>query len=326
VSDTTSIGTWIGVAATAVSAVVTIATAYLRSRTKEKLAAIQQGGTAAERVVADAVTSFRLNTAKLSSKQVFALAKAEIAARDRRHSRNLRISLGLVAIAAITTVILAIVVQQRAPAGPDPRARGSGPIGADTVAATDSASAPEPARTKASATNVVPPAFNGLAFCDSVLAVAGTVDDRFAGYLGAMTGHGPAFSEVYEAARLPGADDCGVQNFLTSGAAVYMCHFLLNTTDAGAAAAKYEMLDDVLSRCVVNAAPLTNREPAPILNDPRELRVKLWRLPVPGDSSDKARLQFRLSELRLTDADSAGYPRYTVLLGVSADPPANAEN
>lgn len=88
-----------------------MATAYLRSRTKEKLAAIQQGGTTAERVVADAVTSFRLNTARLNSKQVFELAKAEIASRDRRHSRNLQLSAGFAAIAAITTIVLAIVVQ-----------------------------------------------------------------------------------------------------------------------------------------------------------------------------------------------------------------------
>lgn len=121
-SDSTTVGTWIGVAATAVSAIVTIATAYLRSRTKEKLSAIQKGGAVAAQVVSNAVTSYRLNTAKLNARQVFELAKAEIAARDQRHARNLRISLGFAGIATITTVVLTLIATQRPTAPLNPSA------------------------------------------------------------------------------------------------------------------------------------------------------------------------------------------------------------
>ena len=72
--------TWIGVAASAVSAAVTITTVYMRARTKRTLAAINSGTPEAARIAAGAVTSVELATANLTKEQIFRLAKKEIAA------------------------------------------------------------------------------------------------------------------------------------------------------------------------------------------------------------------------------------------------------
>jgi hypothetical protein len=100
------ITTWIGVAASSVSAVVTITTVYIRANTKRKIAAIDAKTPDAARIIADAVTSFGLDANKLTKEQTFVLARAEIAARDRRHARVLWTSLGLAGMLAVTTLIL----------------------------------------------------------------------------------------------------------------------------------------------------------------------------------------------------------------------------
>jgi hypothetical protein len=98
--------TWVGVAASGVSGVVTIVTLYLRSRTKTQLAAIQSGTADAARVVADAVTSFQIETTGLTKEQRFELARQEIENRDRRNARGVWASLLFTLVCAGTTVML----------------------------------------------------------------------------------------------------------------------------------------------------------------------------------------------------------------------------
>jgi hypothetical protein len=102
-----NITTWIGVAASAVSGVATVVTVFLRSRTKEKLAAIDKGTPEAAQIVANAIASFQLNTGNLTKEQTFVLARDEIASRDKRHARVFYISLALAIVLLLTTVALA---------------------------------------------------------------------------------------------------------------------------------------------------------------------------------------------------------------------------
>jgi hypothetical protein len=108
-----NVTTWIGVAAAAISGIVSVATIYLRARTKERLAAIDRGTPEAARVVADAVTSFQLNTAGLTGPQTLALARQEIASRDRKNARLMFIFLAVTVVLAITTVVLAYMNRGR---------------------------------------------------------------------------------------------------------------------------------------------------------------------------------------------------------------------
>lgn len=103
-SDTT---TWVGVAASAVSGAVACTTLYFRTRAKLKLAAIDRGTPEAARVVADAVTSFRIEVTGLTTEQRFQLARDEISARDRRHARWLWVSLAGTVVLALATVFVA---------------------------------------------------------------------------------------------------------------------------------------------------------------------------------------------------------------------------
>lgn len=109
--DSDQITTWVGVAGTAITGVVAAITAYLRIRAKERIAAIDKGTSAAAQIVANAVTSYKLNTDRLSRDQVFQLVRDEVAARDKRHARSMVVSLGLALIFAVATVTLAIMAQ-----------------------------------------------------------------------------------------------------------------------------------------------------------------------------------------------------------------------
>jgi hypothetical protein len=102
-----TVTTWIGVAGSAVSAVVTVVTLYVRAGTKRKIAAIEARTPEAARIVADAVTSFQIDTAGLTQEQKYSLARREITSRDRRHARVLWVSLALALVIATTTVALA---------------------------------------------------------------------------------------------------------------------------------------------------------------------------------------------------------------------------
>ncbi|HYQ43487.1 MAG TPA: hypothetical protein VER11_16010 [Polyangiaceae bacterium] len=98
--------TWVGVAASAVSGVVTIVTLYLRSRTKAALAAIQSGTPEAARIVSDAVTSVAIDTKGLTKEQLFELARQEIQSRDRRNARRVWAALLFTVVCSVTTVLL----------------------------------------------------------------------------------------------------------------------------------------------------------------------------------------------------------------------------
>jgi hypothetical protein len=110
-ADAGQITTWIGVVASAISAVVALVTVYLRSKTKEKLAAIENGSPEAARIVADAVTSFDLNTEKLTKEQTFLLVRDEIAARDKKHARAVRLFFGIAIILAAVSVALSWILR-----------------------------------------------------------------------------------------------------------------------------------------------------------------------------------------------------------------------
>jgi hypothetical protein len=104
---TETVTTWVGVAATTVSAVATIAAIYIRNQTKAKLAAIEKGTPEAARIIADAVTSVNLDTSNLTKRQIFDLAKAEIERRDNRNKRMLMAAVVVFGILTATTVVLA---------------------------------------------------------------------------------------------------------------------------------------------------------------------------------------------------------------------------
>jgi hypothetical protein len=114
VADPLEVTTWIGVAATAVSGAVSIANAYLRSRTKLKLAAIDRGSPDAARIVSDAVASFDLKIEHLTREQTFLLAREEIAARDRKHARYMQTFLAIAVVLTGTTIALATLGRPQA--------------------------------------------------------------------------------------------------------------------------------------------------------------------------------------------------------------------
>jgi hypothetical protein len=99
-----AVTTSIGLAASAISASLTVVTAYLRAGTRRQIAAINADKPEAARIVADAVTSFRLDTSGLDQDQTYAVVCREIEARDRRHARTIWASLSFAVVVAGATV------------------------------------------------------------------------------------------------------------------------------------------------------------------------------------------------------------------------------
>jgi hypothetical protein len=102
-----NVTTWIGFACTVASGAVTVLTVLLRNRARVQLAAIASGKPEAARIVADAVTSFDLDTSNLTKEQIWDLAKREIENRYRQRGRLLWFFLLLAAVLCGTTVALA---------------------------------------------------------------------------------------------------------------------------------------------------------------------------------------------------------------------------
>ena len=100
------ITTWVGVAASGVSGLVTLVTVYLRSQTKTQLAAIQSGSPEAARIVSDAVTTVQIDTTRLTKEGLLELARQEIEMRDRRNARRMWTALGFTGICAVATVVV----------------------------------------------------------------------------------------------------------------------------------------------------------------------------------------------------------------------------
>ncbi|HKO89904.1 MAG TPA: hypothetical protein VJU61_02055 [Polyangiaceae bacterium] len=109
---------WIGVVATTISAVVTVATVALRLQTKTQLAAIEKGTEQAERTASGIVRLPPSDRNRLTKPQLFALARDELTMHDQKHARVLKFALAF-------TVALGVVVSglfwmsERSEAGPE---------------------------------------------------------------------------------------------------------------------------------------------------------------------------------------------------------------
>lgn len=100
--------TLIALAGTIVSAAATGFTIFVRARSRERLAAIGEGGPSAQRFLADAVTSFNIDTKKISPSKLAEIVILEIQVRDEKHARLFRFLVVLVIILAIVTVALGV--------------------------------------------------------------------------------------------------------------------------------------------------------------------------------------------------------------------------
>ncbi|MBV8759967.1 MAG: sel1 repeat family protein [Deltaproteobacteria bacterium] len=125
--------TWIGVAAAGVSGAVMVLSIALRLRSRERLAAIERGTPAAERIVANAVSSFGDDVKDLGKVQRYKLAYEEIQKRDKRHARALYVMLGLSIIVAATAISITLILHSDPTAKVVPSGLGSGSSAAPPV-------------------------------------------------------------------------------------------------------------------------------------------------------------------------------------------------
>jgi predicted DNA-binding protein len=113
-------------AAGLVSAVATVVTLYLRSRTKERLKAMENAtGETKAKLAADAIAMFDISTSGLSTEQQYRLAVKQLEDRSKQRQRQFIAFLFVTSLLAATAVVFAViegkpgstVIQQSGPGG-----------------------------------------------------------------------------------------------------------------------------------------------------------------------------------------------------------------